>query len=129
MKPIALQTAATIQKRRMIFVSDHAMSSKWWWIGAIRKTRLRKVWKAKTWISTDSASMTKMPPRMISSTSVLVITASPAIAPPSPSDPVSPMKIVAGNELNHRKPMHAPTRQPATSARSTCRVVKNVIPM
>ena len=28
-KPIAEQTAATIQKRRMIFVSDHAMSSKW----------------------------------------------------------------------------------------------------
>ena len=42
-KPIALQIAATIQKRRMIFVSDHAMSSKWWWIGAMRKTRLRKV--------------------------------------------------------------------------------------
>ena len=27
--PIALQTAATIQKRRMIFVSDQACSSKW----------------------------------------------------------------------------------------------------
>jgi len=27
-KPIALQTAATIQKRRMIFVSDQACSSK-----------------------------------------------------------------------------------------------------
>ncbi len=40
----------------------------------------------------------------ISSTSVLVITASAAIAPPSPSDPVSPMKIDAGNELNQRKP-------------------------
>ena len=29
-----------IQKRTMIFVSDHAFISKWWWIGAIRKTRL-----------------------------------------------------------------------------------------
>jgi hypothetical protein len=28
-KPIAAQTAATIQKRRMIFVSDQACSSKW----------------------------------------------------------------------------------------------------
>ena len=90
MKPIAAQTAATIQKRRMIFVSDHACSSKWWWIGAIRNTRLRNVWNEKTWISTDSASITKMPPRMISSTSVLVITASPAIAPPMPSDPCRP---------------------------------------
>ena len=32
--------APTIQKRTMIFVSDHAFISKWWWIGAIRKTRL-----------------------------------------------------------------------------------------
>src|SRR3954451_18393450 len=126
--PIAAQTAATIQKRRMIFVSDHARSSKWWWIGAIRKTRLRKVWKLATWIRTDSASITKMPPRMISSTSVLVITATPAIAPPSPSEPVSPMKIEAGNELNHRKPTQPPTRHAATSARSNCRVV-NVIAM
>ena len=127
-KPIALQTAATIQKRRMIFVSDQACSSKWWWIGAIRKTRLRNAWKEKTWISTDSASITKMPPRMISSTSVLVITAIAAIPPPRPSEPVSPMKIEAGNELNQRKPTQAPTRQPATSARSVWRVV-NVIAM
>ena len=115
MKPIALQTAATIQKRRMIFVSDQASSSKWWWIGAIRNTRLRNIWKEKTWISTDSASITKIPPRTIRSTSVLVITASAAIAPPRPSDPVSPMKIEAGNELNQRKPMHAPPRHAATA--------------
>ena len=38
---IAPKIAATIQKRRMIFVSDQARSSKWWWIGAIRNTRLR----------------------------------------------------------------------------------------
>ena len=55
--------------------------------------------------------------------------ASPAIAPPSPSDPVSPMKIVAGNALNHRKPTHAPTRHAASSARSLWPVVMNVIPM
>ena len=48
-----------------------------------------------------------------SSISVFVMTASPAIAPPSPSEPVSPMKIVAGNELNHRNPTHAPTRHAA----------------
>ena len=32
-------SAATIQKRTMIVVSDHAFISKWWWIGAIRKMR------------------------------------------------------------------------------------------
>ena len=49
----------TIQKRTMIFVSDQAFISKWWWIGAIRKTRLPVVRKAITWIATDSASITK----------------------------------------------------------------------
>src|SRR3954451_744547 len=122
--PIAAQTAATIQKRRMIFVSDHARSSKWWWMGAIRNTRLRKAWNEATWMRTDSASITKMPPRITSSTSVFVITARPAIAPPSPSEPVSPMKIEAGKELNQRKPTQAPTKQAATSARSNWRVVK-----
>ena len=52
--------------------------------------------KQKTWISTDSASITKIPPIRISSTAVLVMIASPAIAPPSPSEPVSPMKMLAG---------------------------------
>ena len=37
---------------------------------------MRNAWKEKTWIRTDSASITKMPPRTISSTSVFVITAS-----------------------------------------------------
>src|SRR5205085_8079871 len=69
-KPIEEQMAATIQKRRMIFVSDHAISSKWWCTGAIRNTRFRKRWNEKTWIRTDSASITKMPPMMRSSTSV-----------------------------------------------------------
>src|SRR5579871_1940346 len=99
-KPTAQQAAATIQKRRMIFVSDHPRSSKWWWMGAIRKTRLRKDWKEITWIATDRASSTKMPPRTSSSSVVLVITARPAMAPPRISEPVSPMKMLAGKLLN-----------------------------
>jgi hypothetical protein len=113
----------------MIFVSDQAMSSKWWWIGAMRNTRLRKVWKEKTWMSTLSASSTKIAPRSSSRISVFVMTAIPAIAPPSPSDPVSPMNTVAGNALNQRKPTHAPTRQPASTERSWKPVVMNVMPM
>ena len=68
-----------------------------------------------------------MPPMISSSTSVLVITASAAMAPPKPSEPVSPMKIAAGNELNQRKPTQAPTRQAQTSARSCWPLVMNVI--
>src|SRR2546423_13297650 len=114
--PIDEQIAATIQKRRMILVSDHAISSKWWWTGAMRKTRLRKRWNENTWIATESASITKMPPMIRSSTSVWVITAMAAIAPPRPSDPVSPMNTAAGNELNHRNPTLAPTRHAHSSA-------------
>ena len=83
-KPMPEQTAAMIQKRSMIFVSDQAIISKWWCSGAISRTRRRKVLKEKTWIATESASITKMPPMMISSTSVWVITASAPIAPPKP---------------------------------------------
>ena len=64
----------------------------------------------------------------MSSASVLVMTARPAIAPPKPSEPVSPMKMLAGKLLNHRKPMQAPTRQPASSERSRAPMM-NVIPM
>ena len=38
---------------------------------------------------------------------------------PSASDPVSPMKMSAGNELNHRKPMHAPASAAAKMAGSS----------
>ena len=57
----------------------------------------------------------------------MVITARPAMAPPSPREPVSPMNTEAGNELNHRKPTHAPTRQALSSARSSSPWVMNVI--
>ncbi len=38
------------------------------------------------------------------------------------------MKMLAGKLLNHRKPMHAPTRQPASNERSRAPMM-NVIPM
>ena len=47
-----------IQKRTMIFVSDHAFISKWWWIGAIRKTRRPQYLKLIVWMITESASTT-----------------------------------------------------------------------
>ena len=44
--------------------------------------------------------------------------AMPAMAPPRPSAPVSPMKTSAGNELYQRKPRQAPPTQPAITIRS-----------
>ena len=54
----------------------------------------------------------KTPPMNTSSTSCLISTATTAIAPPSPSDPTSPMKISAGWALYQRKPRLAPVIEP-----------------
>ncbi len=67
---------------------------------------------------TESVSMTKSPARTIISSSVRVQIARPAMAPPSPSDPVSPMKIFAGDAFHHRNPKQAPIPAAATTARS-----------
>ena len=45
---------------------------------------------------TESASATKMPPMMSEKSSVLVMTAMAAKAVPRASEPVSPMKMLAG---------------------------------
>ncbi len=71
--------------------------------------------------------MTKIPPIRMRRISVCVITASAPIAPPSPSEPVSPMKIEAGKALNQRNPMHAPTRQAESIERFSCSPVMKVI--
>ena len=43
----------------------------------------------------------------------------PASAPPSESEPVSPMKILAGEAFHHRKPMQAPAMDAQMAARSS----------
>ena len=52
---------------------------------------------------------TNSPPTIASTISCLVATATPPSAPPSASEPVSPMKTAAGGALNQRKPRPAPT--------------------
>ena len=68
---------------------------------------------------TDSVMRTNRPPSRNSSSSVRVVMASPASAPPRASDPVSPMKILAGGAFHHRKPKQAPITAAATIARSS----------
>jgi hypothetical protein len=67
---------------------------------------------------TESVMMTKSPPRITTRNSVRVVIARPAMAPPRASDPVSPMKIWAGEAFHHRNPKQAPMRAAATTARS-----------
>ena len=67
---------------------------------------------------TEAVSSTNRPPMMASTISCLAATAMAPSAPPSDSEPVSPMKIMAGGALNHRKPSPAPTMAPQMMASS-----------
>jgi len=115
----ATKIPAISQKRMTTVISSHPSISKWWCRGAIRKSRLPLVaLKNPTWRITDRVWITNSPPSRASSTSVRVRMANPASAPPSASEPVSPMKIFAGEAFHHRKPKHAPVIAAATTARS-----------
>ena len=85
-----------IQKRTMTRGSGQPFSSKWWWIGAIRNTRLPVNLKLATWIITDNVSMTNTPPMITSTSSWRTITASVPSTAPSASAPMSPMNTIAG---------------------------------
>ena len=96
-----------IQNRITMVTCSQPSSSKWCWSGAIRNTRCRpdpedvrsrspRRLKKPTCTITDSVITTNRPPRISSSSSVRVRIAKPASAPPSDSEPVSPMKIAAG---------------------------------
>src|ERR1700688_1940072 len=70
---------------------------------------------------TDIASITNTPPINGSSNSCLMITATVPIAPPSASDPTSPINTSAGCALYHRNPIDDPTIAPQKIVNSpTC---------
>jgi hypothetical protein len=74
--------------------------------------------KVRTWRITESASTRKIPPIRTSRNSVFVMIAKAARAPPSPIEPVSPMKTWAGKALYQRNPIEAPIRLAPRMARS-----------
>ncbi len=88
--------ADTIQKRTMILVSDQPLSSKWWWMGAMRKTRRWKTLKLKHLDHHAERLYTNTRPTKKRSNSMSVATAMPATAAPSAREPVSPMNTAAG---------------------------------
>ena len=65
---------------------------------------------------TDNDSTRKMPQRSGRSNSLRMQSAKTAIRPPIVSEPVSPIKICAGKELYHKKPMSAPANAAAKTA-------------
>ena len=61
---------------------------------------------------TETVSKTNNPPIIAKTISCLTIIAMAANEPPNDNDPVSPIKILAGGALYHRKPKQAPTIEP-----------------
>ena len=71
-----------IQKRTITVNSGHPASSKWWWIGDMRNTRLPNPRNEITCTITDIVSITYSPPRMTRSSWVFVVIASAPSSPP-----------------------------------------------
>ena len=88
--------------------SFQPLSSKWCCSGAMRNTRLPVILKLVTWMITDREMTTNSPPMIAPSSSVRVTMVRPAMPPPRAREPVSPMKIFAGEVFHHRKPTQAP---------------------
>ena len=107
-----------IQNRTITVNSGQPASSKWWWIGDIRKIAPPEPRNEITCAITDSVSITNSPPMMTSSRRVFVTSASAPNSPPSASAPVSPMKMRAGAAFHHRNPVAAPIIAAATIAAS-----------
>src|SRR6478735_1799490 len=119
-RPVATASPVTIQKRMTMVTCSQPSISKWWCRGVIRKTRwpawtlkmlrnsplARLTLKTDTWIITDSVMTTNSPPMTSSSSSVRVMIAKPAIAPPSDSEPVSPRMICAGDDGEVQRVTH-----------------------
>src|SRR5690606_23308747 len=95
-RPTRTRITEMIQKRTITRGSGQPLSSKWWWMGAIRKTRFPVSLNDATWIITDSVSITKMPPMTTSTSSWRTITAMVPSTAPSASAPMSPMNTMAG---------------------------------
>src|SRR5205823_250431 len=93
---VSARMMETIQKRTMIFGSAQPCSSKWWWMGAMRKMRRPVRLNQNTCTITETISAKKTPWMIALSTSFFVSTASTPRPPPRASDPTSPMKTLAG---------------------------------
>ena len=61
---------------------------------------------------TDAVSKTNNPPIIANTISCLTIIAIAASEPPKESEPVSPIKILAGGALYQRNPRQEPTIEP-----------------
>lgn len=109
-----------------ILFSFHPDSSKWWCIGVILKILFPVFLKYLTWIITDIVSITGTKAIINNNSGIFRYNAMPATAPPSISEPVSPINIFAGFKLNNKNPKQVPiTILPNT----TISFISNIIPI
>ena len=96
MRPKPVQTREIIQKRIVTCDSGQPKASKWWWIGADRKTFLLNTFLLKIWMRTERDSITSMIPKKGRKKTLLVsIVVTPRVIPKA-IEPVSPIKNFAG---------------------------------
>ena len=108
-----------IQKRIVIVTSFQPSNSKWCCSGAILNSRLPpEILNQPTWSTTDAVMTTNSPAITAINSSVRVRIERLARAPPIASEPVSPMKIFAGDAFHQRNPKQAPAMAIETTARS-----------
>src|SRR5437868_2143402 len=119
LSPMNAASTPMIQKRTTTCASSQPLTSKWWCSGARLKTRCSRAYSipyrrflylnTKRCRITDTISATNTPPTSSNRNSDLSRIETAASAPPSASEPVSPMKTSAGWVLYQRNPMHAPS--------------------
>ena len=81
---------------------------KWWCMGDIVNSRWPVSLNEINGTTTDKESRTNKPPVIANTISCLVIIPIAPNEPPNERDPVSPINILAGGALNHKKPKQAP---------------------
>src|SRR6185295_8585738 len=86
-RPISASNIEMIQNRTIILGSAQPFFSKWWWMGAIKNTRLPNSLKDTTCVTTLTFSTTKMPPTSTLSSSFLVRMANMPSPPPRAREP------------------------------------------
>ena len=111
-RPIIAKIIDMIQNLTTTVDSGQPFFSKWWCIGAILNILFPVSLNDITCAITETASNTNNPPVIARTISCFVIIPTAPKDPPKANEPVSPMNILAGGALNHKKPKQDPIIAP-----------------
>ena len=123
----SIATKLPINQNLIVTVNSfHPLYSKWWCIGAISNIFLPLNFFDRSWIITDSVSITKIKQIKGRTKIVSVSIAITPIVAPSAKEPVSPMKNFAGGMLFHKNAAVAPANTAQKVARINNPCVKDI---